>query len=309
LKPDVLRSKPADELALPSFAKINLALEVLHRREDGFHELRTLFQSVDLRDELYFSLPCRGNHSVELATEGYEPCPMRENLVYRAAILLRQACGIKRGVYIRLVKHIPCGAGLGGGSSNAAVTLIGLNRMWNIKLNKAQLFSLASQLGSDVPFFLLGGTALGIGRGEQVFPVGPPGFRWAVIIHPQVHLSTADAYARLRRPLTEWSSAAKISRLCLLMSDGVWEADRCFNDFEVDAMKRYPLIRTARQALLEHGALAAQLSGSGSAVFGIFPNRNRAHWALSRIEQHPWKAYLVKTVDRACYRRALGEPL
>ena len=308
MKPQAPRSKPAAELVLPSFAKINLALEVLHRRKDGFHELRTLYQSIDLQDELHFDLPRHGDCSIKLDTDGDEPCPMRDNLVYRAAVLLRDESGIKRGIRIRLVKRIPCGSGLGGGSSNAAVALIGLNRVWNLRIGASQLLSMAAKLGSDVPFFLVGGTALGIGRGEQVFPVEPPGFCWVVIIHPRVHVSTAEAYARLGRPLTAQASTATISRLSLLMSDGMWEADRCFNDFEADAIKRYPLVRAAREALLEHGALAAQLSGSGSAVFGIFPNRNRAHWALSRIEQHPRKAYLVKTVDRACYRRALGEP-
>jgi 4-diphosphocytidyl-2-C-methyl-D-erythritol kinase len=307
LKQGASRSRPAAEFVLPSFAKINLALEVLHLRSDGYHELRTLYQSVDLRDELHFRLPRAGDRSIDLVTEGYEPCPAQENLVYRAAMLLRRECGISRGARLHLAKRIPSGAGLGGGSSNAAVTLLGLDRLWNLKLGAAGLVPLAMRLGSDVPFFLVGGTALGVGRGEQVFPVAHPGFRWVVILHPPVHVSTAEAYAQLRRPLTRKLSAATISRLGLLMSDGKWEADRCFNDFEVDALKRYPEIRAARETLLKHGALAAQLSGSGSAVFGIFPNRNRAHWALSRIERHPWKAYLVKTVDRACYRRALGE--
>lgn len=277
-------------------------MEVLGRRSDGYHELRTLYQTVDLKDYLHFATARRG---ISLRVDGPDLGPIRDNLVYQAARLFARRFRIRSGASMRLVKNIPAGAGLGGGSSNAAVTLMGLNRLWDVGAGLAELMPLAARLGSDVAFFLVGGTAVGVGRGEHLFPSAAPAFRWLLIVDPQVHVSTRKAYALLRRPLTSGAGAGKISRLCLLLSSGPWGATRGFNDFERPILRRFPGIRKVKEALLEHGALAAHISGSGSAVYGIFPDRKRAQWALSRIEQHPWKAYLVKTVDQASYKRAL----
>jgi len=291
-----------DALTLPSFAKVNLFLEILGLRTDGYHELRTLFQTVSLHDELHFTKTTRG---IELQVEGMDLGPPENNLVYRAASLLAKRFLPGAGAGIRLTKRIPGGAGLGGGSSNAAVTLVGLSRLWGLPLGNRQLLPLAAELGADVPFFLVGGSALGLGRGDLIYPTTGPNVRWMIILYPGFTVSTAEAYSLLSSQLTLAEKCHKITSLCLLLPVRQGGALHFFNAFEETISGKHPEIREVRECLLKSGALAAQLSGSGSAVVGIYSSRAKAEWALSRIEQHSWKAYLVERVDRAKYQRIL----
>ncbi len=291
-----------ESLTLPSYAKVNLFLEILGRRTDGYHELRTLFQTVSLHDELHFQKTSRG---IELQVEGMDLGNPEHNLVYRAAALLARRFLPGAGAFIRLNKRIPAGAGLGGGSSNAAVTLAGLCQLWDLPLRTQQLLPLAAELGSDVPFFLVGGTALGLGRGDLIYPTIGPDTRWMIILYPGFTVSTAEAYSLLSSQLTSAEKCHKITSLCLLLPFRQGGAQHFFNAFEETISGRHPEIRELRECLLKSGALAAQLSGSGSAVVGIYPSRAKAEWALSRIERHAWKAYLVERVDRATYQRVL----
>ena len=288
-------------LTLPSFAKINLHLEILGKRPDGYHELFTVFQTVSLCDELTFEDAERG---IELVMNGL-PLPQGDkNLVVRAANALRSATGIDRGAKIGLRKRIPVGGGLGGGSSNAAVTLIGLSKLWKLQTSESDLDRIASHLGSDVPFFLKGGTAFGTGRGEIIENMDDFPLRVALIVSPRLHVSSATAYAGLNAPnLTNTGSnrILNVSRAADLTCEDLK------NDFEKTIFARFPEIGRAKDRLLELGAENALMSGSGASVFGIFDNEETRHTALKALgEETDWRSFAVAAVSRNEYREKLG---
>jgi 4-diphosphocytidyl-2-C-methyl-D-erythritol kinase len=284
-----------------SFAKINLALAVLGKRQDGYHEIRTVFQSIDLHDELEF----RESDGLHLSCENLAGVPEEQNLVWRAADLLRCAAGISRGAEIILRKKIPTGAGLGGGSSNAAATLLGLSRLWSLCMPPSALIPIAASLGSDVPFFLEGGTALGIGRGEETYPLPALPAANLVIVHPGIHVSTAEAYGSLRLILTSAEASHKIQRFCGRLQDASSYPAGIFNDFETSVLPANPSIREAKEFLLCRGAAAAMLSGSGSSVFGFFLDEESA-LAASRAEMPAgWRVFPAKTLSHAEYIQRL----
>ncbi|MGC1414621.1 MAG: 4-(cytidine 5'-diphospho)-2-C-methyl-D-erythritol kinase [Candidatus Acidiferrum sp.] len=263
------------EVRIPAFAKINLRLEILGKRSDGYHELRTIFQSVSLHDELLLraskkpdiSLSIQGNAA--LSSE-----PLQKNLVYRAVDALRGELKIRSGIEIELRKNIPAGRGLGGGSSDAAAALLGYSRLTGRKLPLPQLLEIASSLGADVPFFLFGGRALGVSRGNEIYPLPDIPKLSVLIVSPRdIHVPTLDAYRWLKaRPLTLTKPAAdpKLCRFCALC----WSAQESglSNDFERPVFRRHPRLEKIKRALLQRGAAEASLAGSGSAVFGVFPS-------------------------------------
>ncbi|MGH9743665.1 MAG: 4-(cytidine 5'-diphospho)-2-C-methyl-D-erythritol kinase [Candidatus Acidiferrum sp.] len=263
------------EVRIPAFAKINLRLHILGKRSDGYHELRTIFQSISLHDQLRLrfsrqpgiSLSILGN--VSLSRE-----PFKKNLVYRAVDALRQVLKIRSGVEIELQKNIPAGRGLGGGSSDAAAALLGYLRLTRRTLPLPRLLEIASSLGADVPFFLFGGRALGIGRGTELYPLPDiPKFSLFIVSPRDIHVPTLDAYRWLKaRPLTLTNPAAdsKLWKFCALC----WSAQGSglSNDFERPVFQRYPRLAQIKWALLQRGAAEASLAGSGSAVFGVFPS-------------------------------------
>jgi 4-diphosphocytidyl-2-C-methyl-D-erythritol kinase len=257
---------------LRSFCKINLALAVLGRRSDGYHEIRTVFQTVDLHDELEF----------------------------RAATSLQVDCE-QLPAEIRLHKRVPPGSGLGGGSSNAAAALIGLTRLWNLDLSREALVPLARGLGADVPFFLEGGTAMGSGRGDEVRPLRDLPEQNLVVVYPGVHVATASAYRALSLELTSGSSLPKIQRFCSQVEDGVSCLAEIFNDFETTILRDYPAVREAKESLTAQGAAATLLSGSGSSVFGFFRNEESALAASRELDRGSWRAFPAKTLSRAEY--------
>jgi 4-diphosphocytidyl-2-C-methyl-D-erythritol kinase len=281
-----------------SFAKINLALAVLGRRADGYHEIRTVFQSIDLHDDIEIH-PC-GHlvlHAPDLAS-----VPREENTVWRAAAALAQAADPGTGAQIVLKKKIPHGAGLGGGSSNAAAALLGLARFWNLALPAGQLRSIAAAIGSDVPFFLHGGTALGIGRGEEIYPLPELQPAFLAIIHPGVRISTAAAYKSLNLQLTSRQGDHRINSFCGQLADHSAGAAGIFNDFESSILPAWPAVAEVKEFLKQRGATAAMLSGSGSSVFGFFPSEESA-LAVSRdpgVREH-WRVFPAKTLSRAQY--------
>ena len=263
------------EVRIPAFAKINLRLEILGKRSDGYHELRTIFQSVSLHDELLLraskkpgiSLSIQGNAA--LSSE-----PLQKNLVYRAVDALRHALKIRSGIDIELRKNIPAGRGLGGGSSDAAAALLGYLRLTGRKLPLPRLLEIASSLGADVPFFLFGGRALGVSRGNEIYPLPDIPKLSVLVVSPRdIHVPTLDAYRWLKaRPLTLTKPAAdhKLWRFCALC----WSAQESglSNDFERPVFRRHPRLEKIKRALLQRGAAEASLAGSGSAVFGVFPS-------------------------------------
>jgi 4-diphosphocytidyl-2-C-methyl-D-erythritol kinase len=263
------------EVRIPAFAKINLCLDILGRRADGYHELRTIFQSVSLHDELHLRASKR--HGISLSIEGNVALsrePFQKNLVYRAVDALRHELKVRTGVEIELRKTIPAGRGMGGGSSDAAAALLGYLRLTGRKLPLPRLLEIASSLGADVPFFLFGGRALGISRGNEIYPLPDiPKLSTLTVSPRDIHVPTPDAYRWLKaRPLTLTKSAAdpKLWRFCALC----WstQGSGLSNDFERPVFRRHPRLDQIKRALLQRGAAEASLAGSGSAVFGVFPS-------------------------------------
>jgi 4-diphosphocytidyl-2-C-methyl-D-erythritol kinase len=284
-------------LRVYSFAKVNLALSVLGRRTDGYHDIQTVFQSIDICDELQF----QNAASLELHCENFPDIPREDNLVWKAAALFLQTFGAKRGVSITLRKKIPAGAGLGGGSSNAAATLIGLRRFWNIDAADSELHSLAANLGSDVPFFLSGGTALGTGKGEIIFPLPDPVPCHLVIIFPGIHVSTAEAYRSLNLGLTSSAEDRRIQGFCGQLQTGRAFLTEIFNDFEASILAAHPPIMEAKSFLKSRGSVATLLSGSGSSVFGFFSDEESAFAAARESTRATWRVFPAKTLSRAEY--------
>ena len=283
-------------------AKINLDLRVLGTRPDGFHELRTVFQAIALHDILT-CVPRRGPFAIECAAAGV---PLdRTNLIWRAAEALWRALrreGPVRDVLIRLDKQIPLQSGLGGGSADAAATLVALARTWRIAVKPAQLTDVAATLGADVPFFLAGGTALGLGRGDEIYPLADLPRHWVVLLVPGFGVSTSDAYGWYdgERALARGPSAREPQHV-----PGPWpsRAAQMINDLEAPIARHHPEIDQMKAALRRAGAVAAAMSGSGSAVFGLFQKQRDAVRAVERLAPSGWRVLLTQSLGRGEYAR------
>jgi 4-diphosphocytidyl-2-C-methyl-D-erythritol kinase len=283
-------------LVARAFAKINVGLEVLGRRDDGYHELRTILQTVALHDELSF---CRENEGISFTTNDPDLGTGPENLVVRAASLLAERAP-GRGVTIHLEKNVPAGMGLGGGSADAAVTLLALDQLWDLHTPAQDLHRLAASLGMDVPFFLYGGTALALGRGDEVYPLAVE-LDWPIVlILPDFSISTASAYASLR--LTK-------RRVGFTLQHFVWRSpsvrDRLgelVNHLEGATGSHTAHIQELKRDLLERGALAAMMSGSGSAVFGVFEAEDSARSVADSLTRGGLEAVSTHTLTRQAYR-------
>jgi 4-diphosphocytidyl-2-C-methyl-D-erythritol kinase len=278
-------------LKLPSFAKINWTLRILGRRPDGYHEVATLLQSISLCDELTFEL--REEPGVSLVCDDPFLPVDDSNLIVKAAKALREN---DRGVNISLTKRIPAKGGLGGGSSNAAVTLLALNELWRLELEDSDLRRIASSLGADVPFFLMGGSAEGRGTGTGLRSVDDVEEKHLIVITPNATVSTRDAYAALNRGSLTTSGSAPI-----LSSSSL------DNDFEAVIFEIEPEIRRAKSGLLDAGARGALLAGSGSSVFGIFDDEAARDRALVELRSEAgWRVFSCRTVSREEYLQAMG---
>ena len=295
---------------LPSYAKINWRLEVLGKRPDGYHELRTILQTISLHDTLHFEPTNDGSISLE-CNDKQIPTDER-NLVVRAALLFQAHHFIGRGARIKLEKRIPSMAGLGGGSSNAAVTLAALWHLWETESDKKAMSQMAAKLGADVPFFFIGGTALGEGTGTKVSPLSDCVRRYLLIVAPSVGVSTSNAYAAMN------SGALTTSKLDSILSSSPEGQNFCefepslahknlSNDFESVIFDMEPEIRRSRDAVLHAGARNALLAGSGSSVFGIFDDQQSRDLALGKIQTEPgWRVFSCDTLSRQEYNRALA---
>jgi 4-diphosphocytidyl-2-C-methyl-D-erythritol kinase len=298
--------RPACVVAVRAFAKINLTLKVLANRDDGYHEVRTVLQAVDLHDALTFRV-APGPFRIETRDP---TCPTdRTNLVWRAAAHLWRAIGRSgplRNVCVQIDKGIPAQAGLGGGSSDAAATLKGLAVLWRVKPGAANLPAIAAKVGADVPFFFEGGTALGLGRGDIVVPLLDWSRSWIVLVVPEFGVSTKDAYfwfdrdlrSRPRpRPLaqsSDWHPA----------SPKGWTppVQELRNDLQDPVVRRHAALGSVLSALRRSGAAHAAMSGSGSGVFGLFARRDKARSAAALLARAGHRTLLTKTLTRAEYR-------
>lgn len=302
--PRTLVSQPvARSVAVRAQAKINLDLRVLGTRADGSHELRTVFQAISLHD-VVTCIPRPGPFAIECVAAGV---PLNEsNLVWRAAQRLWRAIrrsGDVTDVVIHLDKRIPLQAGLGGGSADAAAALVGLARLWSIPVRPTQLVDVGASLGADVPFFLSGGTALGLGRGEEIYPLADLPRHWVVLLVPGFGVSTSDAYGWWDH---DHGHARRSAGGEPQYVPGPWpsRAAQMVNDLEGPIARHHPEIDQMKAALRRAGALAAAMTGSGSTVFGLFQKRLDAVRAVDRLEGQGWRVILTQSLGRGEYSRA-----
>jgi 4-diphosphocytidyl-2-C-methyl-D-erythritol kinase len=296
---------PRSTITLPAFAKINWRLRIIGKRPDGYHEIDTVFQTISLHDTITFA-PTNDNQ-ITLSCDDRSLPSDATNLVWRAAAALQTRYGPNRGAYIRLEKRIPTQAGLGGGSSDAAMTLIGLSYLWETGASMKELLALAASLGADVPYFFYGGTANGADTGTQITPSMDAESRFLLVLKPNAHVSTTRAYESLNAPsLTTLASDTMLSS-SLLERDRDNATEELANDFEAVLFRLEPEIERAKEALLKAGAEQALLAGSGSAVFGIFDNKQAQERAIQAIDlEAGWRVFPCTTVGRDQYRRAMG---
>jgi 4-diphosphocytidyl-2-C-methyl-D-erythritol kinase len=298
-----------------SLAKINLDLRVLHKRNDSYHELRTVFQTISLADSIEIEFEPARRTKLELD----DPLCIPDNLVLRAAEATLTELRTRARVRFHLTKNIPMGGGLGGGSSNAAAVLLTLPVLAGKRLALEALMDLGAELGSDVPFFLMGGTALGIGRGTELYELPELRPQPVLLVCPNVHVSTAEAYAALGRGLTVTESSSRMNsfrayvRSLGELRSASAASSLSVNDFEAAVFERHPQLRALPGRLKRLGATGAAMTGSGSAVFGLFDSRkqrNRAVMALRADGQAVEAAELVSRRGyRALWRRQLQEHL
>ncbi len=297
-----MRRSGARRFVLQTSAKVNLALEVLGKRQDGYHELVTLLQAVDLSDRLVLE----ENDAITLTTNDPRLPRDEGNLVVRSARLLQEAARISRGVRITLDKRIPVAAGLGGGSSDAAATLWGLNRLWGLRWPTMRLADLASQVGMDVPFFLTGGRALATGRGEILKPLPSTPSLSLVLVNPNFPLSARDVYAGVPSNLADDGSRATALIAALATGSTARVAANLYNSLEAVVGPKYPLIARIKSALLGAGALGAVMSGSGPTMLGLARAPEHARQLRARLTTGAWSCWAVRAVSGPAIRVLRG---
>lgn len=291
---NITADRDAATISARAPAKVNLRLKILGREETGYHQIETIFCAIGLADRLEIS---RAANGIELEVLGAELGPPQENLVHRAATAFFSAARIEPAVRIRLEKEVPAGAGLGGGSSDAATTLIALNELFDAPLSPASLFRIGARLGSDIPFFLSGAPrALAWGRGERLLPLPPLPAAPMLIVVPDFAISTAEAYrdlaeARAARSAPPQPAIIDLDRIAS------WDemARIAENDFEATTFARYPKLRAIKVSLQDAGATLNLLSGSGSALFGIFPDQKTLETAVPLVRVAAPTSRIIQT--------------
>ena len=278
-----------------AYAKINLTLDVLGKRSDGFHDLATVMQTVDLHDTICLSNT--NDNRVQIA------CTIPElsntnNLAARAVHLVRQHLDSQRGVLIELHKRIPIAAGLGGGSSDAAAVLLALQRWWQLQLSPTDLLEMASSLGSDVPFFMTGGLALCEGRGERVTTLSsnwPATMRWLLLLKPAISVSTAAVFRNL--PASDYTNGLHSQAVCAaLLADTTPEPEDLHNCFERSVLETYPEVAFSRESLLKAGASIVRLSGTGPTLFAPFSDLIEAQRVQKQLQTQGYEVYLSRAI-------------
>ena len=289
---------------LPSFAKINWQLRILGKRDDGFHELCTIFQTVSLSDELTFE----ENDEFILTCNNASIPTGEKNLINKAAQILRNEFEVKKGAKLHLDKQIPAPGGLGGGSSNAAVALLGLATLWDLQIDFDNLLRIGAKLGSDVPFFFFGGTAFGTGRGTEIVPMIDINESFGLIVTPNADISTAEAFSRLNAPYLTKETSKSILKLCQIEADNFQlRQSKLINDFEKSVFEAEPEIKRVKDKLSELGATQTSLSGSGASVFAIFDKEETRQATLKALEEETnWRKFAVATISRNQFREAFN---
>ncbi len=281
-----------------SFAKVNLGLEVLKKREDNYHEIRTLFQTIDMYDILEFRTV--GHSKISLIGDD-ESVPWNEdNLVFKAAASLQERYNLSQGIEVRVEKNIPPRKGLGGGSGNAAVTLYALNKIWGLNLSKKDLMELGKTIGADVPYFLEGGLCLGMERGDRITPLDDLAPLSCLLVLPPVSISTSSVYGAFEFTLTSGDKESKIIKF--LTERNIFCLE---NGLEETIFTIHPQLRDIKNLFQRLGSELSLVSGTGSAVFGLFSDRDKAERGWSELKKK-YPSLLVETLSRASYWNKVG---
>ncbi|KZS46232.1 4-(cytidine 5'-diphospho)-2-C-methyl-D-erythritol kinase [Paenibacillus glucanolyticus] len=273
-------------------AKINLMLDVLHKRPDGFHEVEMVMTMIDLADRLEMSEQ-RRDTIIITSQAGYIPLD-EKNLAFQAARLIKERYDVKKGVHIHLDKKIPVAAGLAGGSSDAAATLRGLNRLWELNIPQQELLALGAELGSDVPFCVTGGTALATGRGEVLTPIPNPPQCWVIVAKPPINVSTAEVYGRLRSEQIQHHPSAE--RMVEALAQGSFQlmCQSLGNVLEEVTLKMHPEVQQLKEGMLKLGADGALMSGSGPTVFGLVSKESKVARIYNGLRGFCKEVYAVR---------------
>ena len=280
-----------NSIELFSHAKINLRLDIVRKRKDGYHDIRTLFQKVSLKDELRITT---SGSSIKVECDNHQVPANEGNLAYTAAQAILSQYGIKDGVSISIKKNIPIAAGLGGGSSNAASTLLGINQLFGLGASTRELMRIGRNIGADVPFFIFGKTALATGIGDRLEKIEITPKLWLLLITPGIQVSTAWAYSNLRMELTSRPINTTISNCINHLTEII---SLLSNDLEKVVIPRYPIVKNIKEELLNKGAQGSLMSGSGSTVYGIFSSEDEAKEAYGQLTNHSdWQVQLSQSI-------------
>lgn len=275
-------------------AKVNLFLEVLGKRDDNYHNLNTFFLKIDLCDKLYFSLKEKG---IKISCDDRRVPKNSKNLVYKAACLVQKQAGLRKGVHIKIKKKIPIAAGLGGGSSDAAITLLAVNKLWDLKLKRQTLLGLAKQLGSDVPLFLNSATAAwATGRGDRLKPVKLRKKYWLVLVNPKIAVSTKQIFEAVPRYLTNIRNDVKLLTNALSRADIETIGMHLFNRLENITFRKHRGLAKIKRNMSALGVRAVLMSGSGSAIFGIVKNREEAMRVRNKLQRRSLEVIVVRSL-------------
>lgn len=280
-------------MELKAYAKINLSIDVIDEREDGYHEVSMIMQSIELHDILKFKKSDRGIRIY--CSSPYVPCDKR-NIVFKALELVRKKYNISSGMEIQIEKRIPVAAGLGGGSSDAASAIIAANKIWNLELSNAEMMDLGGMVGADVPFCIKGGTALARGIGEKITELPSIGRIYIVLAKPPVSVSTREIYNSLK--MDEIVIRPDTQKLVKSINDRniKYVADNMINVLESVTIKKYPVIDEIKSIMVNFGALGSMMSGSGPTVFGIFEDDRTAEVCYNRLRDYMKDVYITETI-------------
>lgn len=279
-------------IELQAMAKLNLYLDVIDKRDDGYHNIVSIMQTIGLYDIIQIE----DAENISLECSGLD-IPSESNLAYKAALLLCEYTNKYQGARIKIDKHIPQGAGLGGGSSDAASVLIGLNQLWKFGLNKQELMQIGGKLGADVPFFIVGGTCLAKEIGTKITPLPNLCTVWFVLVYPKINISTAWVYKNLKFELTNETKTVKIISSGLKNNDITTICKGLYNRLETVTLNQYPQIPAIKNELINAGCLAALMSGSGSCVFGITKTKEEADRVADRLDRDNRDIFVCSTLS------------
>ena len=280
-----------DEFIMDSYGKINLALDILYKRNDAYHEIKSIMQSIDLKDRLIFKEIDKG---IVIESNNSQVPIDSTNLVYRAYEKIVEITGVSKGIKVIIEKNIPVAAGLAGGSTNAATTLLTLNKLWDLNLTEKELIKIGKELGADVPFCIMGGTALAEGIGDKLIRLKSFSNKHILLCNPDIKISTEYAYSKVKISKDRIDIDAMISSI--ENNDEKAVAEKMANTMEFAIIEEYPIIGKIKRTMIENGALGALMSGSGSTVFGIYDDEDKMKYTHKQLLKIADKVFISKTI-------------